>query len=72
VRRYIWLLRQKFEADPANSRWICIARFGYRMGTSPNACARRKMELKLHSTFPQELRAEWDRLLEQNHTTYHF
>jgi DNA-binding response OmpR family regulator len=34
VRRYIWLIRQKFEIDPSNPRWIRTVRgFGYRMGT---------------------------------------
>jgi DNA-binding response OmpR family regulator len=34
VRRYIWMLRQKFETDPANPRWIRTVRgFGYRLGT---------------------------------------
>ena len=34
VRRYIWLLRQKVEADPSNPRLILTVRgFGYRMGT---------------------------------------
>lgn len=34
VRRYIWLLRQKFEIDPANPRWIRTVRgFGYRLST---------------------------------------
>ncbi len=34
VRRYIWMLRQKFEADPASPRWIRTVRgFGYRLGT---------------------------------------
>ena len=36
VRRYIWLLRQKVEADPANPRLILTLRgFGYRLGTGP-------------------------------------
>lgn len=34
VRRYIWMLRQKFETDPSNPRWIRTVRgFGYRLGT---------------------------------------
>ena len=34
VRRYIWMLRQKFEDDPSNPRWIRTVRgFGYRLGT---------------------------------------
>lgn len=34
VRRYIWLLRQKIEGDPANPRLILTVRgFGYRLGT---------------------------------------
>ena len=33
VRRYIWLLRQKIEPDPANPVYILTVRgFGYRMG----------------------------------------
>jgi DNA-binding response OmpR family regulator len=40
VRRYIWLLRQKFESDPANPRWIRTVRgFGYRMGTGTGRLA---------------------------------
>jgi DNA-binding response OmpR family regulator len=36
VRRYIWLLRQKVEDDPANPRLILTLRgFGYRLGTGP-------------------------------------
>jgi len=36
VRRYIWLLRQKVESDPANPRLILTVRgFGYRLGTHP-------------------------------------
>ena len=36
VRRYIWLLRQKVEDDPANPRLILTLRgFGYRQGTEP-------------------------------------
>lgn len=32
VRRYIWLLRQKIEPDPANPRWILNVRgYGYRL-----------------------------------------
>jgi DNA-binding response OmpR family regulator len=35
VRRYIWLLRQKIEPDPANPVYILTVRgFGYRMGVS--------------------------------------
>ncbi len=34
VRRYIWLLRQKIESDPAHPRWIRTVRgYGYRLGT---------------------------------------
>ena len=34
LRRYIWLLRQKIEADPANPRLILTVRgYGYRLGT---------------------------------------
>ncbi|HPH95556.1 MAG TPA: response regulator transcription factor [Anaerolineaceae bacterium] len=34
VRRYIWLLRQKVEADPANPRLILTVRgYGYRIGS---------------------------------------
>jgi DNA-binding response OmpR family regulator len=34
VRRYIWLLRQKIEEDPANPRLILTVRgFGYRLGS---------------------------------------
>ncbi len=34
VRRYVWLLRQKIEEDPAHPRLILTVRgFGYRMGT---------------------------------------
>ena len=34
VRRYVWLLRQKFEDNPSSPRWICTVRgFGYRLGT---------------------------------------
>lgn len=40
VRRYIWLLRQKFESDPSNPRWIRTVRgFGYRMGTGTGRLA---------------------------------
>ena len=36
VRRYIWLLRQKLEDDPARpSRILTVRGFGYRMGTAP-------------------------------------
>jgi two-component system, OmpR family, response regulator MprA len=36
VRRYIFLLRQKVESDPANPRLILTVRgYGYRMGTGP-------------------------------------
>lgn len=36
VRRYIWLLRQKLEDDPANpKRLITVRGFGYRLGTRP-------------------------------------
>ncbi len=32
VRRYVWLLRQKLEADPAQPAWICTVRgYGYRL-----------------------------------------
>ncbi len=32
VRRYVWLLRQKLEADPAQPTWICTVRgYGYRL-----------------------------------------
>jgi DNA-binding response OmpR family regulator len=38
VRRYIWLLRQKLEDDPAHpSRILTVRGFGYRMGTAPLA-----------------------------------
>lgn len=34
VRRYIWMLRQKFEENPSSPRWIRTVRgFGYRLGT---------------------------------------
>jgi len=34
VRRYVWLLRQKIEEDPANPRWVLTVRgFGYRLET---------------------------------------
>jgi DNA-binding response OmpR family regulator len=36
VRRYIWLLRQKVEDDPADPHLILTLRgFGYRLGTGP-------------------------------------
>lgn len=36
VRRYIWLLRQKLEDDPANpKRLVTVRGFGYRLGTRP-------------------------------------
>ena len=36
VRRYIWLLRQKLEDDPAHPiRILTVRGFGYRMGTAP-------------------------------------
>jgi len=36
VRRYIWLLRQKLEDDPAHpTRILTVRGFGYRMGTAP-------------------------------------
>ena len=36
VRRYIWLLRQKLEDDPAHpTRILTIRGFGYRLGTAP-------------------------------------
>lgn len=32
VRRYVWLLRQKIEPDPANPQWLLTVRgFGYRL-----------------------------------------
>lgn len=38
VRRYIFMLRQKFEVDPANPLWIRTVRgFGYRLGTGTGA-----------------------------------
>ena len=38
VRRYIWLLRQKLEDDPAHpTRILTVRGFGYRMGTAPLA-----------------------------------
>jgi DNA-binding response OmpR family regulator len=38
VRRYIWMLRQKLEDDPANPRWIrTVHGFGYRLGTGTGA-----------------------------------
>jgi two-component system KDP operon response regulator KdpE len=34
LRRYIWLLRQKVEPDPANPRLVLTVRgYGYRLGT---------------------------------------
>ncbi len=34
LRRYIWLLRQKIESDPANPRLVLSVRgYGYRLGT---------------------------------------
>jgi DNA-binding response OmpR family regulator len=36
VRRYVWLLRQKLEDDPAHPAAILTVRgFGYRLGTAP-------------------------------------
>ncbi len=36
VRRYIWLLRQKLEADPEHpTRILTVRGFGYRIGTGP-------------------------------------
>jgi DNA-binding response OmpR family regulator len=36
VRRYIWLLRQKLEDDPAHpTRILTVRGFGYRLGTAP-------------------------------------
>jgi DNA-binding response OmpR family regulator len=36
VRRYIWLLRQKLEDDPAHpARILTVRGFGYRLGTAP-------------------------------------
>jgi DNA-binding response OmpR family regulator len=36
VRRYIWLLRQKLEDDPAHPiRILTVRGFGYRLGTAP-------------------------------------
>jgi two-component system response regulator MprA len=38
VRRYIWMLRQKFEDNPSSPRWIRTVRgFGYRLGTGTGA-----------------------------------
>lgn len=38
VRRYIWMLRQKFEQDPSAPVWIRTVRgFGYRLGTGTGA-----------------------------------
>lgn len=38
VRRYIWLLRQKIEPDPAKPQYILTVRgFGYRLENSPSA-----------------------------------
>jgi DNA-binding response OmpR family regulator len=38
VRRYIWLLRQKLEDDPAHpTRILTVRGFGYRLGTAPLA-----------------------------------
>ena len=40
VRRYIWLLRQKLEDDPAHpTRILTVRGFGYRLGTAPLAPA---------------------------------
>ena len=36
MRRYVWFLRQKLEANPSEPRYILTARgFGYRTGTGP-------------------------------------
>jgi DNA-binding response OmpR family regulator len=38
LRRYIWLLRQKIEPDPANPRLVLSVRgYGYRLGTGTGA-----------------------------------
>jgi DNA-binding response OmpR family regulator len=38
LRRYIWLLRQKVETDPANPRLVLSVRgYGYRLGTGTGA-----------------------------------
>jgi two-component system KDP operon response regulator KdpE len=44
VRRYIWLLRQKIEKDPANPRMIVTVRgFGYRLDTGESGSVQEKL-----------------------------
>lgn len=45
VRRYIWLLRQKFENDPAHPRLIRTVRgFGYRLGGATGLLSQEDIE----------------------------